>query len=102
MPCRVDVPPEPTVSVKSHAATKGQVTKLKKRNQLLEAALCAIGHELTRNGLYDGVIDNAAANGDIDIRKIMDEHKKADKERLGKLVENLSKDEREMLKEIIG
>lgn len=76
--------------------------ELKDKNSKLEAALCAIAAELSRNGILEVVVANASRNGLINIYELINSHELKDRERIAKdLHKRYSKDELELIKKLL-
>ena len=59
-----------------------QLAELKKENNFLEAALCAVLTELEKTNLYKSVVNEASKNGIIGIDSFWSKHQMKDEKRL--------------------
>jgi hypothetical protein len=73
-----------------------------KKAKEMEAALCAVFTELERDGNLGDVIKRAETNGEIDLVKFWNKHKKEDENRLRKDLEKFSEHERAIIKDILN
>jgi tellurite resistance-related uncharacterized protein len=78
-----------------------QLAVLKRENNYLEAALCAILTELENKKLLQSIADAASKNGMIDIYRFWDEHKSKDEERLKAELDKFSEHEKEIIKKLL-
>jgi tellurite resistance-related uncharacterized protein len=78
-----------------------QLAALKKENNFLEAALCAILSELEKTNLYNKIVPQANQNGIIDIDAFWVVHRYKDEERLKCALDKLSEHEKEILKKLL-
>jgi hypothetical protein len=79
-----------------------QLSMLKKENNFLEAALCAILTELENRKAYNPVINAASKNGMIDIDSFWEKHKNKDEQRLSNELSKFSEHEKEILKRLLN
>lgn len=79
-----------------------ELTKLKEENNHLSACLCAILTELSYEGIFNEVIQNAESKGDVKIREFWDEHCRQDRSKLEKILSQLSEHEKHALKMILN
>lgn len=75
---------------------------LKKENQMLEAALCALITELEKKGIANEIISQASKSGLIDIMTFWEKHKKEDEVRLARELHKFSEHEQEVLKRLLN
>ena len=78
-----------------------QLAALKKENNFLEAALCAILTELENRKAYKPVVSAASKNGMIDIDSFWAKHQSKDEERLKAELDKFSEHEKEILKRLL-
>jgi len=78
-----------------------QLTELKKENNYLEGALCAILTELEKTNLYKSVVTEASKNGMIDIDSFWAKHQNKDERRLLSELDKFSEHEKEILKRLL-
>jgi hypothetical protein len=78
-----------------------QLAALKKENNYLEAALCAILTELENRKAYKPVVNAASKNGMIDIDSFWAKHQSKDEERLKTELDKFSEHEKEILKRLL-
>jgi uncharacterized UBP type Zn finger protein len=78
-----------------------QLAVLKKENNYLEAALCAILTELENRKAYKPVVNAASKNGMIDIDSFWAKHQSKDEERLKTELDKFSEHEKEILKRLL-
>lgn len=78
-----------------------QLTELKKENNFLEAALCAVLSELENTNLYNKIVPEANQNGMIDIDAFWIIHRYKDEERLKCELDKFSEHEKEILKKLL-
>ena len=78
-----------------------QLAVLKRENNYLEAALCAILTELENRKLLQSIGDAASKNGMIDIYRFWDEHQSKDEERLKTELDKFSEHEKKILKKLL-
>lgn len=78
-----------------------QLAVLKKENNYLEAALCAILTELENRKAYKPVVNAASKNGMIDIDSFWAKHQSKDEERLKGELDKFSEHEKEILKKLL-
>jgi hypothetical protein len=79
-----------------------QLAELKKENNFLEAALCAILTELENRKAYKPVVNAASKNGVIDIDSFWEKHKNKDEDRLQFELSKFSEHEIEILKKLLN
>lgn len=79
-----------------------QLSILKKENNFLEAALCAILTELENRKAYKPVVNAASKNGMIDIDSFWEKHKNKDEQRLQTELNKFSEHEKEILKRLLS
>ena len=97
MPCK-DYYDEPGRTITEYVDNPEHLKKARE----MEAALCAVFTELEKDGTLDDVISRAENNGEIDLAKFWDKHKKEDEERLIKDLEKFSEHERAIIKDILN
>ena len=78
-----------------------QLAELKKENNFLEAALCAVLTELENRKVYQSVVNASSINGMIDIDTFWAKHKSKDEERLKIELHKFSEHEKEILKRLL-
>jgi tellurite resistance-related uncharacterized protein len=78
-----------------------QLAALKKENNFVEAALCAILSELEKTNLYNKIVPQANQNGMIDIDAFWVVHRYKDEERLKAELDKFSEHEKEILKRLL-
>ena len=78
-----------------------QLAVLKKENNYLEAALCAILTELENRKAYKPVVNAASKNGMIDIDSFWAKHQSKDEERLKAELDKFSEHEKEIIKKLL-
>ncbi len=78
-----------------------QLAELKKENNFLEAALCAVLTELEYRKVYQSVVNASSINGMIDIDTFWAKHKSKDEERLKIELHKFSEHEKEILKRLL-
>ena len=78
-----------------------QLAELKKENNFLEAALCAILTELENRKAYKPVVNAASKNGIIDIDSFWSKHQMKDEKRLLAELDKFSEHEKEILKRLL-
>jgi hypothetical protein len=78
-----------------------QLAELKKENNFLEAALCAVLTELEKTNLYKSVVNEASKNGIIDIDSFWSKHQMKDEKRLLAELDKFSEHEKEILKKLL-
>jgi hypothetical protein len=78
-----------------------QLAELKKENNFLEAALCAVLTELEKTNLYKSVVNEASKNGIIGIDSFWSKHQMKDEKRLLVELDKFSEHEKEILKRLL-
>ena len=69
----------------------------------LEASLCALINEINRVGLdVESILISAGENGKVNIIEFWKDHQQHDRERLALELEKFSKDELDMIKELLS
>lgn len=92
MPCNSDGYPDTThIELNACKANLREAT----------AVACALANQIMREDL-NHLIDRAEENGKVNIKDWLREHKCQDESKLKKLLENLSKDEIDLLKTILN
>lgn len=79
-----------------------QLSMLKKENNFLEAALCAILTELENRKAYKPIVNAASKNGMIDINSFWEKHKNNDEKRLLEQLNKFSEHEKQILKKLLN
>ncbi len=79
-----------------------QLSMLKKENNFLEAALCAVFTELEKRGIDEEIMDHASLYGKVDLFDFWDKHKSKDEERLLEELNKFSEHEKEILKKLLN
>jgi hypothetical protein len=78
------------------------LAKVKKENEWLVGALCAVFNELERRGVAADVLAEASRNGLIGVLEFWAEHKSDDVSRLARELHKYSKDEQQVLRELLN
>lgn len=102
MPCYDPRPNEAKIIYEEVGVPEEQWNVLVDEYNKKEAILCALYNELIRRDILKGVIESAEKNGEIDIMSDYKEHRKADILRLKTKMEEYSKDELDLLREILN
>lgn len=90
MPCGDHQPSGPYPVYQDSAETVRKVN-------VLTGALCAIFNDLEERILLDKVIETASLKGQIDLRGLYEQHKKADEKRLTATIDKFSEHEQDLL-----
>ena len=77
-------------------------TVVKKRNEWLEAALCAVFNELERRDIAPDVMAEASRNGLIGLMDFWSKHTKADEAKMARDLHVYSKDEQAILRKLLN
>ena len=110
MPCYE--PPRPSESEESLQNQLSKITKDRQeylgklaettlRVEWLEAALCAVFNELDKRNITAGVMAESSRNGLIGLMEFWSTHKAGDKARLAAELHKYSKDEQEILRQLL-
>jgi hypothetical protein len=81
---------------------KQKIREISKRNEWLEAALCAIITELEKRNIANKIISESSRNGLIGLMDFWKEHSKDDNARLAYELHKFSKHEQEVLKNLLN
>lgn len=102
MPCYDPLDREPRVVYKE-GVDPLVVEGLNRRNELLEAQLCALIRTLERRGIAGEVIAEASRHGLVDIMSFWRDHSNSDDARVAKMLhEKFSKDEQDIVLRLLS
>jgi hypothetical protein len=103
MPCydARDNRPEPEYIYKP--GTEPSILKaLQAKHDRLEAGLCAIFNALMKRDLANEILAEASRHGQIDLMNLWHEHHEVDRVRLAKELHRFSKDEQQILRDLLS
>ena len=71
------------------------------QNEWMRAALCAMFSELERRDICASVVAEASRSGLVGLMEFWDKHQDSDKSRMAKVLHGFSKDEQQLIREIL-
>ncbi len=74
--------------------SRNSLDKIKVKN--LEACLCAVLRELNRRNLLTDILESSSIKGKVDVQSWWEEHRKADINRISKVIADFSEDDKEL------